>query len=220
VNADSDAPRSPVIDQKWYCPNCGPDVGIEFSESFGIPECETCGEQCADSPPPFVVSLIAQAGGVNTCTATDSGAYNEWYVQELRDSITALTAAKGAAEARAEKAQEDAFVRITELIGEMSWGIGIPSPVVIRYCDISGEIKTKHCEPKELEPVFEAIYSKLKAVPDYNPLPNLRAENNQLEARVAVLEKAIDTHRGNATALHMALIVLHPPKAAGYPDAG
>ena len=82
----------------------------------------------------------------------------------------------------------DDFVRITELIGEMSWGIDIPSPIVIAYCDISGDIKTKSCYPKEMEPVFDAIYNKLKTAKEYAPMPQLRKENSELRERIQQLE--------------------------------
>jgi hypothetical protein len=77
------------------------------------------------------------------------------------------------------------YAAITELIGEMSWGIDVPSPIVLSYVERLGEgIKTIAMTPKSMEPVFEAIYQKLKTAPNYNPLKDA----NQ---RIFLLEKVI-----------------------------
>ncbi|MDH3981312.1 MAG: hypothetical protein OES84_00250 [Kiritimatiellaceae bacterium] len=86
------------------------------------------------------------------------------------------------------------FIRITELIGEMSWGIDLPSPMTV-YMQAWGDkepSKILATDPKNYEVVFDAIYQKLKNNPDYSPLreerkrySSLAEENRKLKDQLA-----------------------------------
>lgn len=67
--------------------------------------------------------------------------------------------------------EAERYCAITELIGEMSWGVDLPSPIVLHYVEeLGGEVKSKAMTPRSMEPIFSAIYHKLKTAPNYNPL--------------------------------------------------
>lgn len=95
----------------------------------------------------------------------------------------------------------DSFVRITELIGEMAWGVELPhvfnieilKPFPFDDGPISDDLPIeKHAlSPISMKPIFEAIYQKLKKDPVYNPLPEARQENHELRQRIKELEDLV-----------------------------
>jgi len=76
------------------------------------------------------------------------------------------------------------FSRVAELIGEMAWGIDLPNPVKITYCDLSGGIKNIDLPPKNMEPIFEAIYQKLKIRKEYQPFLQQKEKIKELEQEI------------------------------------
>lgn len=68
----------------------------------------------------------------------------------------------------------DAYVKITELIGEMSFGVGLPIDM-----------------PKESPVVFDAIYRRLKDEPEYQPYHSLREREYMYMDIIEKLEKQI-----------------------------
>lgn len=99
----------------------------------------------------------------------------------------------------------EAFVAITELIGEMGWGIGldIEVPVAVQYIPRTSAdepelqpIQTVTLHPKSMEPVFDSIYRRLVNSQHYNPMRDLKrnsdlmtTENHRLDLIVKALEK-------------------------------
>jgi len=89
------------------------------------------------------------------------------------------------------------YAAITELIGEMSWGIDVPSPIVLSYVERLGEgIKTIAMTPTSMEPVFEAIYQKLKSAPEYNPLKDANKRIAEQDALIKELQEMVTECNG------------------------
>jgi len=99
-------------------------------------------------------------------------------IKSVLDNINVLTEHN-------EALQVDNFVRGVELIGEMAWGIDIPSPITIAYAPSPGEEPVMVSVPPEsMAPVFTAIYQKLKTSPEYRPFLKQKEEIAQLWAVV------------------------------------
>ena len=88
--------------------------------------------------------------------------------------------------------EDDFYVQIMETIGELSWGIDIPSPIVLTYMEgVSGDVKQVAVNPVSMEPVFDAIYRRMKSNPCGNLLETERRMNLDAEQRIQELKAAI-----------------------------
>ena len=87
----------------------------------------------------------------------------------------------------------EAHTKVTELVGEMSFGVDIPSPIkMVFQKDIMSEPETISIPPQSMEPVFDAIYQKLKKHPDYIPFQKERNEALEYACRFYDKEKEVD----------------------------
>jgi hypothetical protein len=96
--------------------------------------------------------------------------------------------------------EEEMFIRITNLIGEMSWGIDLPSPMSVVMQSQDGEPQKLYAvDPENYHIVFAAIYTKLKKNPYYSPLKimdtKLQAAYNdviRLEKELVAAQKSVN----------------------------
>lgn len=89
--------------------------------------------------------------------------------------------------------KDELYAQIAELVGEMSWGIGLPvvMEVVVKE-SLDSPPKTIKVRAEHSQPYFEAIYQKAKGSPEYNPL-------RSAHSRIASLESAIKKWAENPT---------------------
>lgn len=91
----------------------------------------------------------------------------------------------------AEKDSEE-YTRIAELIGEMAWGIELPTIMNFAVIDpFSKEVTKVAVSGNSQKPYFEAIYQKLKKAPLYQPLIIERQKVRELEIELASKEEFI-----------------------------
>lgn len=92
-----------------------------------------------------------------------------------------------------EHTKDELYAQLSELIGEMSWGIGLPRVMTVA-------IKESHDSPVKLidvsaehsQPYFEAIYKNMKSNKKYNPLRNAMQKVEQLQSANAELVEALE----------------------------
>ena len=87
------------------------------------------------------------------------------------------------------------YAQVTELIGELSWGIGLPTVMNIGIIDpLTKEVQSIAVSGMSQKPYFAAIYDKVRANIKYNPLKTDRDMVYRLEQQnaelLAVMEKA------------------------------
>lgn len=87
-------------------------------------------------------------------------------------------------------AEQEAYVKITEIIGEMAWGIELPSPMQVSYLE-DGKLMHRMIRPESYEPVFDAIYRRLKMNTEYSPVQIWRDKEEQMNAHIIKLENAL-----------------------------
>lgn len=98
-----------------------------------------------------------------------------------------------------DECKKQQYATIVELIGEMSWGIDLPQVFNIRFMPpedlaaMEGANKptlqpiTRAINPVDMEPIFDAIYCKLKNNPNYNAWEHRNDEYKRLNADYHVL---------------------------------
>ena len=98
-------------------------------------------------------------------------------------------------------AEQEAFIKITNLIAEMSWGRDLPSPVTVYFQELGADEPQKvyAVDSKNYEVVFDAIYQMLKKNPAYEPYESLYKreqeyfrEIQQLREQLAEAQKEIE----------------------------
>lgn len=78
------------------------------------------------------------------------------------------------------------YGKICRLIGEMSWGIDLPSPMKVYVQDFGQNPKEIHAvDSRNYEPVFEAIYQKIIRSEGYEPTRELERKNERLSQQNA-----------------------------------
>lgn len=84
------------------------------------------------------------------------------------------------------------YAQVTELIGELSWGIGLPTVMNVGIIDpLTKEVQRIAVSGTSQKPYFAAIYDKVRANIKYNPLKTERDKVYRLEQQNAELLSAL-----------------------------
>jgi len=84
------------------------------------------------------------------------------------------------------------YAQVTELIGELSWGIELPTVVNVGIIDpLTKEVQRIAVSGTSQKPYFAAIYDKVRANIKYNPLKTERDKVYRLEQQNAELLAAL-----------------------------
>ena len=128
-------------------------------------------------------------------TVDDHGA---WVVDH--DKELARAAIAECERDRTGQTADEMIANVREIIGEMAWGVGLPSPFVMLEPilpmseDAPVQVTTKQIalRKEQIEPIFGAIYSRLlkDGPPDFVGKERERA--NKLEAQCAAMRAALE----------------------------
>ena len=101
------------------------------------------------------------------------------------------------------EADDKAFARITELVGEMAWGIDLPADMTVLIKTENGDPPQEYdVDPLSYKVVYDAIWQKLKLNEGYNPYVDLQLklqerinENQKLQYKNDELEANLEIER-------------------------
>ena len=88
---------------------------------------------------------------------------------------------------------DEAYAVAVENMGELSWGVGVPTSIPFKYFDAKA-MKVVHIQVRGtdiMEDVFKVFYNKLKSNAPYRPLEMARKSASTLQQRVWDLEKEL-----------------------------
>lgn len=82
--------------------------------------------------------------------------------------------------------KDELYSQVAELVGEMSWGIGLPRVMTVAVKKtFDSPVEMLEVSAEHAQPYFEAIYQKAKASPEYNPLRSARQRIEELQRQNA-----------------------------------